>query len=169
MNIKMTLKILCLHGFRHNSTLLKRSMESITKKLRKLGVEFDFFESPILYSGDDNNDNSKDFKQWWSATKETVQSQEKYDTLEQSIENLKVKWQNYKYDGIIGYSQGSVLVQIFAYMIQNKIIDTYEPKFLILSSTFPITDVRYKDLYKEKLRYPTIIMAGTNDTFVKIF
>jgi predicted lipase len=161
------LKILCLHGFRHNSELFKKSMDSTIKKLSKLNVEFDFYDSPINYVGEEEGDDDKNnYRQWWSANKDNVLTLENYDTLEQSIQNLKHKWEEGKYDGLLGFSQGSVLAQIFAYQIQNKLLETYEPKFIVLASTFPITDTNYKKYYQEQLNCKTVIMTGSRDTLV---
>ena len=160
----MTLKILCLHGFSHNSQLLKKSMDSTIKKLARLNIEFDFFDSPIKYNSGDYTDT--EYRQWWSATKESALTLEKYDTIDESIKNLKDKWESDKYDGLLGFSQGSVLIQLYCYLIQNKIISTYEPKFIVLVSTSPITDIEHKKYYQSQLIYKTLIMTGSKDTFV---
>jgi len=162
-----TIKILCLHGLRHNSQLLKKSMESTIKKLSKLGIEFDFFDSPIKYCTSENTNNEDvDYRQWWSANRENALTIEVYDTIKESLQNLKHKWESSKYDGLLGFSQGSVLVQIFAYQIQNKIISTYDPNFLILVSSSPISDTDYKEYYKSQILYKTLIMSGSKDPLV---
>ena len=160
------LKILCLHGLRHNSELLKKSMERIIKKLVKFDIEFYFYDSPIKYTNDNDTDN--DYRQWWTATKENVYILEKFDTIELSITNLKNKWDSDKYDGLLGFSQGGEIAQIFAYQIQNKIIKTYEPKFLILVSSIPITDINYNKYYQYQLNYKTLIISGSKDTLVSM-
>lgn len=171
MNNK-SLKILCLHGFKHNSKLLKKSMEETIEKLSKFNIEFDFYDSPIKYnSAEDNvvnNIDKMDYKQWWSTTKENILTLEKFDTAEESIKNLKKKWESDKYDGLLGFSQGGVLIQIFAYQIQNKIIDTYEPKFIVIASTIEISDKNYKKYYECQLIYKTLIMVGSKDTLINM-
>lgn len=162
-----SLKILCLHGFRQNTELLKKSMESTIKKLLRLNIEFDFYDSPIKYSNGD--DETSNYRQWWSASRENILTSEKYDTIDQSLVGLKNKWESNKYDGILGFSQGSVLTQIFAYQIQNKIITIInEPKFLILVGAFSITDNNYKEYYQKQLKYKTLIITGSKDTLVKM-
>lgn len=153
------LKILCLHGFRHNAEILKREMNLTITKLNKLNVEFDFYDSPFEYTG-------SNYKQWWSATKEDMLTAERYDTVRESIDNLKQKWESSKYDGLLGFSQGSVLVQIFCYQIQNKLIVTYEPKFIVLASTFAISDINYRKYYQNQLDYKAAIMIGSHDTLL---
>lgn len=163
MNSK-SLKILCLHEFRQNSQLLKKTMEPTVKKLSKLNITFDFYDSPIKYQNDINSD----YRQWWSATKENILTLKNFDTVKESIHYLKQKWESDKYDGLLGFSQGSTLVQIFAYQIQNKIINTKEPKFIILASPFPISDVEYNKYYRSQLVYKTLIITGSKDTLVSM-
>lgn len=162
------MKILCVHGFRHNSEALKESMKTLIKKFSKNGIEFHFYDSPISYKSNDVNEINNEYKQWWSATRANILTLEKYDTIDESLKHLKERWEEDKYDGILGFSQGSVLVQIFAYQIQNKIICTYEPKFLILASMFAITDINHKNNYQTQLKYKTAIMAGARDTLVSM-
>jgi predicted esterase len=144
-------------------------MGSLISKLSKQLISFDFYDSPISYQRNESDDPSVDassYKQWWNATRDNVLTNPEYDTATESVSNLLKKWESAEYDGILGFSQGSVLTQIFTYQIQMKIIKTYNPKFVILSSTFPITDVKLKSYYETLLDVPTLVMYGSRDTFV---
>lgn len=100
-----------------------------------------------------------------------------FDTLENSLEILLKKWNEEKYDGILGFSQGSILVQIFAFYceIKKKIHNieiSYVPKFCILSSSFIITDKNVKneiEIYSKenKIKMPMCLMYGIKDSFIK--
>ena len=160
------MKILCLHGFRHNSALLQKSMGTMMTCFKKANIEFDFLDSNISYTSAEPVDEKANFRQWWSATKDSVTNLTTFDTIEDSLKTVLKKWDDGKYDGILGFSQGSVLAQIFAYRIQNGIFKTYAPKFVILCSTFSITDTNEKKMYEKKLDYPCVIMYGEKDTFV---
>lgn len=155
------IKILCLHGFCQNSELFKETMEPIIKKLEKYDIAFDFFESSEKY---ENSDDQLKWKQWWSMSKQN--KNEDRELVLNHINRLKEKWQSDKYNGILGFCQGAVLVQIFAYQIQNKIIDTYDPEFIILANTFPL--VTFKNYYDKKLLYKTLFIIGSRDTLVKM-
>jgi len=161
------MKILCLHGLRHSGDMMKKSMKDLIRKFAKKDIEFDFYTSPIKFT-DKLAESENEYFQWWSGTRETGLTLEKYDTIEQSINNVLAKWNSDQYDGILGFSQGSVLTQIFAYQIQNKIIDTYEPKFIILAGASPISDTIYKQYYKDTLKYPVVFIAGMRDTLVTL-
>lgn len=163
------MKILCLHGFRHNSALLQKSMSTLTKKFGKNDITFDFLDSCFPYVCVDGSEvlEKTDLKQWWSAKKDSILKLDTFDTVNESIEHIQKKWDENKYDGILGFSQGSVLAQIFAYRCQNKQINTYSPKFIILCSTFPITDLHECKQYENKLNLPCFIMYGSKDLFVQ--
>lgn len=166
------MKILCLHGYRHNVNALKKSMDELIKKLNKKQIEFDFFQSPIKYIPTkeelETKSTKNDYYQWWSATKENIMTNEHYDTIDESLINLTNKWKSDNYDGILGFSQGSVLIQLFIYQIQKKQIETYEPKFIILVSSYPPTDLKFIDYHQTKKHIKTIIISGTNDDLVSI-
>lgn len=164
--------ILVLHGFRHNSKLLQKSMDTIIRKFKST-VNFVFYDSPIKFVDIETKD--ADFKtfdtsellQWWSATKDSVLTLEKFDTYNESMKNVRDKWNSGKYDGIMGFSQGSVLAQLFCWNAQAGLIELKtKPKFAILCSTFPVTDLELKKFYKDKLNIPSVIMYGTNDTYI---
>lgn len=168
------MKILCIHGFRHNSEIMKKSMQSIIKKYGKHNIEFEFYDSPIKYvQSEEDQEQQIDYRQWWNATRHDVLTIKDYDTCEESLNNLKTKWLSDKYDGLLGFSQGSILAQIFAYQIQKKIIQIIpgnEPKFIILCSTFPISDTHYKTYYdvNDPLIIPTVLMIGSRDTLCSL-
>lgn len=153
------MKILCLHGLRHNKDLLERSMKSLIKAFKD--VTFVFINSPFVFS-----DDNKEYYCWWNATRENALTIDTYDTINDSLKYIANIWNNDEFDGILGFSQGSVVAQIFCYQIQNQIIRTYSPKFAILCSTTPITDSTLKQLYQTKLTIPICLMYGTKDTLV---
>ena len=161
------MKILCLHGFRHNSDKLKKSMDPIIRKLEKTeyNIDFDFFDSPIPYGCDDDPNN--ELRKWWTVTRENINI-EHYDTCNDSLQTLFDKWQSDEYDGLLGFSQGSVLIQIFAYQIQMGILAAREPKFIILCSTSKISDTHFATYYDQPLEYKTLIISGSRDPLVNI-
>lgn len=147
------IRILCLHGYRHNKDLLMKSMRTMIKKGENNNIQFDFINSPNKHEEDG-------LYQWWNADKETILTLENYDTAENSVDHIKNLWNDNNYDGILGFSQGSLLTQLFCHKYPSL------PKFAILASTFPITDIRYKNMYDTPSNIPTILMIGKNDNYV---
>ena len=164
------MKILCLHGFRHSSKSLKKYMDALINKFSKYDIEFDFYQSPIKYIPTSDEINSgidcNDYYQWWSTTRENFLLNEHYDTINESLNNLTQKWKSENYDGILGFSQGSVLVQLFVYKIELQQIVVYEPKFIILVSPFIPSDIDFIDYNKTIKNIKTIIISGAKDTLV---
>lgn len=154
------MKILCLHGLRHNKDLLQKSMKDMVKKIKD--VEFVFVNSPFIFE-DSNLDG---MYCWWNATRENALTIDKYDMIEDSISYLLDVWNKDNFDGILGFSQGSVVVQIFCYYIQNQKIQTYSPKFAILCSTTEISDIKLSNLYETKLVLPICLMYGMKDGII---
>jgi predicted esterase len=122
------MKFLCLHGLRHNGVKLKKSMDTFIRKCKGKGIEFVFIDSPFLYS-----DEEKDLRKWYSASKENIFTLDKYDTLQESLKYVKEKYEEYKCDSLIGFSQGANIVQVLLY--QGLKVDK-----VILVSPFLVTD-----------------------------
>lgn len=158
------INILCLHGLRHNSQLLSKSMATMMKRLGKKNICFDFVESPIKYDNctelPSERDNQSEYKQWWSATRDNALTVDKYDTYKESLKVVADAWNKKMYHGILGFSQGSVLAQLFCYLNDTK------PQFAILCSPSSISDKELVELYKTKLNVPTCIMFGEKDALV---
>jgi len=154
----INMKILCLHGLRHNKDLLERSIKPMFNKFKD--VTFVFINAPFTFP------NEPEFYCWWNATRENAQTIEKYDTINESLQYITNIWNNDKFDGILGFSQGSVVAQIFCYHIQNNVINTHSPKFAIFCSTTEISDISLHSLYQTKLKIPICVMYGIKDTLV---
>lgn len=152
------MRVLCLHGLRQNKDILKKSFEKIIKKSLPEKITYDFIDSPFNFSTE------TDLKAWWQATKENALTIDKYDTINESIAHISNTWNNGTYDGFLGFSQGSVVVQILLYLQQNNKINlTNKPKFGILCSTSKISDTELLKLYENKLETPILIFHGEKD------
>ena len=175
------LRILCLHGFRHNSARLKTCMKALIRKQDKLGVEWDFLDSPIDYEPVDDNEKqlvqSEHLKQWWSMDRSQVLTSTTYNTLDTSVQHVLDHWNRASppYDGMLGFSQGSVLVQALLLLYWDKF--HRPPQCAILASPIPFhwkwlttttTTISQgaKSKSEPKIRIPTLLMAGAKDTLV---
>lgn len=154
------MKILCLHGLRQNKTILAKNMEKIIKKLGKKDIVFDFIDSPFDFI-------EKEFKQWYYASRENALTIDNYDTINESLKYIVDILNKGVYDGILGFSQGSVVCQIFLYAIENQTINVnIKPKFGLLCSTSLISDKNLVNLYKNELKTKTLILNGEKDPII---
>jgi len=152
-------------------------MDGLIIKLNQNDIKFDFFQSPINYIPTKEEKELKTFSketennkyyQWWSATKENIMTNEHYDTVNESLINLKNKWESSNYDGLFGFSQGSILVQLFVYQIQINKINTYKPKFIILAGSMLPSDISFIDYHITIKQVKAIIISGTKDTLIPL-
>lgn len=156
-------KILCLHGLRHSGTQMASSMKMMIKKLRKCDIHFDFCNSPIMYPEEGNTT----LGQWWSSNRDNAMSITHYDTLDESIAHVMNIWNSGEYDGLLGFSQGSVLGQIIMHGIENgTIVTPFKPKFYLAFSPSLISDIEYQHLYDGRLKTRCMVFAGRKDTLV---
>jgi hypothetical protein len=155
------LRILCLHGFRHNSYKLKHSMAQLIRRGKPKNIIYDFLDAPFKHP--DFNDSSTDpnvhYKQWYETDLELVLSggvQTTHDTLDQSLVSIYDKWtSDGPYDGILGFSQGSVVIQHFLLRYPNL---SPKPKVMILAGPFTIR--------QEIRNIPCLILHGEKDDLV---
>lgn len=155
------MKLLCVHGYNQNAEIMKQCLENFIYKLLvprfKVFVQLDYIESPIKC-----NNNTK---KWWTQNKDNFENIE-YDTIQDSLNFLEKKWNENDYDGIIGFSQGSVLVEMFCLLIETLKIKTIKkPKILILFSPY-LLSLKYD--ISAKIDCFVILIIGSKDTLISL-
>lgn len=99
------MKILTLRGYRHNSDLMPKSMRPMINKAKRFDIHFDFIYSPLKYEEEQTD---IDYRKWWNADRETLFTPEHYNTVAESLDFIVKVWNSDNYDGIMGFSQGSL-------------------------------------------------------------
>lgn len=163
MNRKV-INILCLHGYKHNAELLEKSMEMIIQKFKQPGnvnftVKFHFCNSEILVEPQINK--------LYCWGKEPFISPPSFQNS--SVMHIVNIWNKFNFDGILGFSQGSIMAQIFYYYIKNKIVNvTNIPQFLILASTYKLEDELLTQFVDKKISCPVALIFGIRDKIKSI-
>jgi len=173
---KKPIRILCLHGYKQNVEIFKKSIDIMNLNFIRYNIVFDFLQSNILTST--STSTSTSLYCWWSRNKDfdNFNNFDTFDTLEQSIEHLKDKWQEDKYDkydGILGFDQGGILAEIFTKRVEDGIIDTYRPSILILASIYTIstsisTPVSKINNILDQIKCFTILIHGSKDNIIPL-
>lgn len=170
------IRILCLHGAVSTAAKLRKSMSGLIQKGKKQGILFDFLESP--HPCPVVKEDKEETKQWWSfGTKEDLFNSKEYDTGEESLQLLRDYWlagyqehnNRYRYDGLLGFSQGSALAQIFVFDAVQRNDPKCLPKGLILSGTFEVHADKYRwDASQLGLidQVPVLVCSGEKDSLV---
>lgn len=199
------LEILVLHGNRQSAKIFKNKTEKdFEKKLKKI-ANLTYCDSPRLYqqsvnSGEstsetkDHYSSTKDepIREWWNAIEKDGSII--YEGLEDSLEYINRLFKYNRYDGIIGFSQGSTLVGIISAFVNdfrngknvpvhiNNITD--QLKFVVMISGFYCRDSRpeFKNcileempiehipeqikIRKDLIKIPSFHIWGTDDKMV---
>ncbi|AYV86629.1 MAG: serine hydrolase [Sylvanvirus sp.] len=165
--VNRSIRILCVHGAASNSDRLRKSMNTLIQAGHKYNISFEFVDSPFEYKEDNipvqidkcNMSNlsnplnpssvvSEVRRKWWSFPVNPAIDRfsiREYDTGKESLDFLLDVWNKSKYDGILGFSQGSALVQMLLFLFSNNEPSfQYIPSFALLCNTFEVTS----DLFK---------------------
>ncbi|EGC34127.1 hypothetical protein DICPUDRAFT_98320 [Dictyostelium purpureum] len=96
------LKILCLHGFKQNSSLFKSKTAVLRKSIKDI-AELVYVDAPHIV------DETKGSASWWRASKDGKE----YRGWEQTLEYLRSVFEKQgPFDGVLGFSQGAVLASL---------------------------------------------------------
>lgn len=165
----MHYNILCLHGYGQNGSIMKDRMKRITREFP--GITFDFVDS-LFELKDPKIDSKLNFKQWYEVDTvlletdplkglETELSEKAIEMTEQNLKQLDEVFSKKQYDGIIGFSQGSVVARWY---ISSRKLDL---KFFISIGSF---DANYKSYRVSNLKFPPKIdiyhVCGDGDAYV---
>lgn len=154
------IRILCLHGYRQNKELFAKSAASLANKLKKI-VVFEYINSPYLIGENEiGYEAGVDRRKWWSLqSKGELFEPIHYDLMNDATQYVADYYNSKQFDGILGFSQGSVVVQ---FLLLKKMI---KPKFAILIGTFPITDPDWAHI-EFKVDVPLLFCIGERDELV---
>jgi dihydrofolate reductase len=147
------MKLLCLHGYTQSAPQFQKRISVLTKALSKsIGIESIFVQGPHQATISFNFDTPQpEERAWWNASESQPIS---YIGLEESIKLLK----EYSFDGILGFSQGSIMA-----LIQASIMN---PKYAIIISGFTPRDSMAREWINYKGR--VLFVAGELDELVTL-
>ena len=149
------MKILFLHGYGQTQESMREAFTELEKLLEIwYDAECCYVVAPhkvINYKGLEGHG-------WFLAKENEFFTTETYTGLIESIDKItEYIHKNGPFDGVVGFSQGSVMVSIL-------LMAEYKFKFAILIGSYPVTDTRY-NMY-EKIQTPTLHIWGRKDALV---
>jgi hypothetical protein len=181
------LKILVLHSFRQNGSILRRATKKLASDLKPFAT-LHYANAPLSYSptGEMHQELLKAFgtlpevsyqRQWWNASP----GNKIYHHLDVSFHYLDQLFKaEGPFDGIIGFSQGGALTGILCAMLaqqrngnstelsSNSTISNISFKFAILISGFPSRADAHQHLMKPNsiTGIPSLHILGNKDDLV---
>ena len=153
------MKILCLHGYGQHEQSMKSTFSGIDKMLyQQYKAELHFVMGPHQVT----NFKKEQGYAWFTVGSDDLEAffgAKKYYGIEESVSKIKQYIQdNGPFDGIIGFSQGSVLTTILLGM------NIHSFKFAFIIGSYSPTDPEY--ILYDKITIPTLHIWGLDDSIV---
>ncbi|ETO33372.1 hypothetical protein RFI_03736 [Reticulomyxa filosa] len=130
--ISRKLQILCLHGFKQHGQNFKHRCNSLQKVLRNY-ADLHFIDAPHKLptltekdtTGNESEVKNDNYLTWWNTVEEKNATDKihkiRYDGLSESIRLIaEVNEKNGPFDGILGFSQGGVLLAILCALRERE-------------------------------------------------
>ncbi|CAF0783637.1 unnamed protein product [Didymodactylos carnosus] len=186
--VSRKLRILCLHGYRQNSTIFREKTGSLRKLLKK-HADLIYIDAPHLIpettaelvestnseaaNSEEHNHQQVDRSNqrgWWFST-----SNQTYDPLkltdcdkgfQESIEYVTnfIQSQTEPFDGILGFSQGASFVTLLLLSLNSNSQLSF--RFVMLIASFKSGQTQHKDYYKNQINIPSLHIIGKNDQVI---
>ncbi|MFI9381907.1 hypothetical protein [Kutzneria sp. NPDC052558] len=154
MSVK-ALRVLCLHGYHGNSTILRKQLMPLKFGLSVL-VDFVTVDAPSLAEGDFG---------WWHG--DIPGYREEFQGWPRTRDSLSWTLQmNGPFDGVLGFSQGAALAGLLPGLFADE--PAIDLRFAIMVGGFRSEAPEHRELYARREAYdiPSFHMIGETDTVV---
>ncbi|KAM7374451.1 hypothetical protein PAMP_007107 [Pampus punctatissimus] len=175
------LRVLCIHGYRQNSSSFREKTGALRKLLKKQ-VEFVYVNAPHsvqqVNSEDKQNGSAsepggdEDLRGWWfsdtQARSFSAQQQcEESLGLDDSVAVVKeaVKVQG-PFDGILGFSQGAAFVAMLCSLQEQNLEPEFCFRFAILVAGFRSACREHQKFYNAPIHIPSLQVFGLEDRVI---
>nr|VZI08671.1 unnamed protein product [Spirometra erinaceieuropaei] len=165
----MTLRILCIHGYRQTGNFF-REKSGAFRKIFKNSCEFVFIDAPLAIP--DVGDNLQGLGWWFSREDSTFDAQEQTDYLsgfDKSVNTVKEALRSQgPFDGIFAFSQGAAFVTLLQILMEKfpEQWDAPKVQFCILVAPFKSRCSLHTPLYALPIQMPTLIVYGLDDKVI---
>ncbi|KDQ13935.1 hypothetical protein BOTBODRAFT_55683 [Botryobasidium botryosum FD-172 SS1] len=177
----MTRRILLLHGYSQNKTILYKKISAVRKACKD--CEFVFVDAPHVVDpeGDDPHDHATvDLtdptltpRAWWPIDPVT----QAYTSVEETMVFLRDLLAKDRFHGVFGFSQGTAVAAVLCAVLERPhlypsfMVDGVSPhppfEFAIFVSGFkPIRSDILPPLFVEPIKTPTLHVVGRGDAII---
>ncbi|XP_053187712.1 esterase OVCA2 [Scomber japonicus] len=177
------LRVLCIHGYRQNSSSFREKTGALRKLLKKQ-VELIYMSAPLSVqhvnseAPDKGNGpgpgpgGDEDHRGWWfsdtQARSFSAQQQcEESLGLDESVAAVReaVKDQG-PFDGILGFSQGAAFVAMLCSLQEQKLEPEFCFRFAILVAGFRSACREHQKFYDGPIQIPSLHVFGLEDRVI---
>jgi len=164
------IRVLLLHGFRQNATVIRDALKPLVNRMKIYPIEFITLNSPMLYTpgttpfGDSMvthptwSTPNEYLRCWWNASDDG----KVYRGWEASVRYVERAWlEKGGWDGVVAFSQGATLASLLSSMPQ---LSCSHSRFAVLISGFPSRATAHKAQFEKKItEVKTLNIYGVQD------
>ncbi|XP_026862296.2 esterase OVCA2 [Electrophorus electricus] len=176
----LPLRILCIHGYRQNSSSFREKTGALRKLLKKQ-VEFLYINAPHQLPPISNSQEQEkpasagdeDQRGWWfsnvqARSFDARQECESSLGLEESVEAVRVALKDQgPFDGILGFSQGAALVAMLCALQERKLEPIFNFRFAVLVAGFLSACAQHQHFYENlNITLPSLHVFGQEDKVI---
>ncbi|XP_062870433.1 esterase OVCA2 [Trichomycterus rosablanca] len=174
------LRILCVHGYRQNSSSFREKTGALRKLLRKQ-VEFIYMNAPHQIPSSNASQvqenctkiSDEDQRGWWFSdvqahSFDARQECESSLGLEDSLEAVRTAVKDLgPFHGILGFSQGAALVAMVCALQEQKVEPSFDFSFAVLVAGFRSACAQHQRFYENvEITLPTLHVFGQDDKVI---
>ncbi|KAM9333367.1 esterase OVCA2 [Pholidichthys leucotaenia] len=178
------LRILCIHGYRQNSSTFREKTGALRKLLKK-NVELVYLSAPLRVQQEGKEEVSdkeidsvpgpigdEDPRGWWfsdiQAHSFSAQQQcEESLGLDESMATVRefIKVQG-PFDGVLGFSQGAAFVAMLCSLQEHNLEPDFGFRFAVLVAGFCSMCKEHQKFYSAPLQIPSLHVFGLEDKVI---
>ncbi|XP_034406048.1 esterase OVCA2 [Cyclopterus lumpus] len=174
------LRVLCVHGYRQNSSSFREKTGALRKLLKKQ-VELVYLSAPHCVrqaSSEAPKEENKgpgadeDSRGWWFSDVQALsfsaqQQCEESLGLDDSVMAVREAVKNQgPFDGILGFSQGAAFVAMLCCLQEQKLEPEFNFRFSIIVAGFRSACEEHKHFYNLPLQIPSLHVFGLEDRVI---
>ncbi|EFJ10056.1 hypothetical protein SELMODRAFT_128834 [Selaginella moellendorffii] len=157
------LRVLCLHGFRTSGSILEKQLSKWSSSIHEL-LDLTFLDAPYPAKGKSDVEGffPPPYYEWFQYNHDFTEYTG-FDETVQFIANFMEN--NGPFDGLLGFSQGSILSSALVGMQEKgKALTGIPPvKFVISVSGAKLIASKFAFVYSDGIRRPSVHVLGDKD------
>ncbi|XP_062572307.1 esterase OVCA2-like isoform X1 [Saccostrea cucullata] len=172
----MSLKILCIHGYRQNDQTFRERTGAFRKIIKKFSDPV-FISAPNLVPPLDKNDedgatDNNDQRGWWfSSPDDQYMAQDYTDCCkgyQESLDTIERAFiEQGPFDGVLAFSQGAAMASLICGLKEKDPDGPFQFDFVILVAGFKSRQKQHESLYEKPITTPSLHVFGDSDRVIQ--
>ncbi|XP_061180389.1 esterase OVCA2-like isoform X2 [Saccostrea echinata] len=168
----MSLKILCIHGYRQNDQTFRERTGAFRKIIKKISDPAPNLVPPLDRNDEDGATDNNDQRGWWfSSPDDQYTAQDYTDCCKGYKESLEIIEKAFReqgpFDGILAFSQGAAMASLICGLKEQDPEGPFQFDFVILVAGFKSRQKQHESIYKKPITTPSLHVFGDSDKVIQ--